>query len=86
MVIVNYQLSTINRERAGTLALQLSTMRAGTGAPPLPTINRERAPDARTTTINRERAPDARTTTINYQLSTLSSRAIAFDATEYPRY
>ncbi|MGL5058352.1 MAG: hypothetical protein ACRC62_00115 [Microcoleus sp.] len=26
MVIVNYQLSTINRSRAGTLALQLSTI------------------------------------------------------------
>ncbi|MGL5063597.1 MAG: hypothetical protein ACRC62_26740 [Microcoleus sp.] len=41
---------------------------------PYQSIDRERAPDARTTTINRstinrERAPDTRTTTINYQLS-----------------
>ncbi|MGL5062086.1 MAG: hypothetical protein ACRC62_19100 [Microcoleus sp.] len=38
----------------------------------LSTINRSRAPDARTTTlnrstINRSRAPDARTTTLNSQ-------------------
>ncbi|MGL5059733.1 MAG: hypothetical protein ACRC62_07095 [Microcoleus sp.] len=31
MVIGNFQLSTINRSRAGTLALQLSTLSGGHG-------------------------------------------------------
>ncbi|MGL5059669.1 MAG: hypothetical protein ACRC62_06775 [Microcoleus sp.] len=51
----------------GRFAFRLSTInyqlpRAGTGAPPLPTLNRERAPDARTTTLNYQLSNDIKRT------------------------